>query len=140
MSVTASILVVSADADTQNLLKDVFFDHEVRVHSTLHGPSVLFQFYFVQPDLIILDVRPRGYCDSRMLQRLRERSAVPIIVLSGLDHHEIKMQCLNGGADDVLAIPFDELELRARVRALLRRAEARRAARWPAAVSAVEGR
>jgi DNA-binding response OmpR family regulator len=133
-------LVVSADADTQSLLKEVLCDYEVRVHSSLQSPNVLFQVYFVQPDLIILDMHRSDDHDGKMLKRLRERSAVPIVVLIGQDQYEVKMQCLNGGADDVLAIPFEELELRARIRALLRRAKARRAARWPAAVTAVEGR
>jgi two-component system response regulator VicR len=138
--VTASILVVSANADTQELLKDVLCDFEVRVHSTFHGPNVLFQFYFIQPDFIILDMHQPGNQDERMLKRLRERSAVPIVVLVGPDQYETKMLCLNSGADDVLAVPFQELELQARVRALLRRAELRRAARWPAAAAAAEGR
>ena len=136
---TASILVVSADPGTQSLLKEVFCDYEVRVHSTLHGPSVLFQFYFVQPDLIILDIHQLDDYEVKTLQRLRERSAVPIVVLSVPEELEIKMECLNNGADDVLAKPFEELELRARIRALLRRARLRRATSWPPAYSAVEG-
>ena len=135
-----NILVVSADAGVQNLLKDVLCDYEIRVHSTFHSPNVLFQFYFVQPDLIILDMHQPGNQDGKMLQRLREHSAVPIVALVDPGQYEIKMLCLNGGADDVLAVPFAELELRARVRALLRRAQVRRALRWPAAVTAVEGR
>jgi DNA-binding response OmpR family regulator len=137
--VTARILVVSADPGTQSLLKEIFCDYEVRVHSALHGPSILFQFYFVQPDLIILDIhQPEDY-EGRTLQRLRERSAVPIVVLSAPDELEIKTECLNNGADDVLVKPFAELELRARIRALLRRARVRRSALWPAVYPAVEG-
>jgi DNA-binding response OmpR family regulator len=128
---------VSADGDTERLLKEVLCDYEVRVHSTFHGPNVLFQFYFVQPDLIILDMHQPGNQDGKMLQRLRERSAVPIVVLVEPGQYETKLLCLNGGADDVLAVPFEGLELRARVNALLRRAQVRRAARW---VVAVEGR
>jgi DNA-binding response OmpR family regulator len=131
---------VSADVDTQNLLEEVLFDFEIRVHSTFHSPNVLFQFYFVQPDLIILDMRRLGNQDGKMLQRLREHSSVPIVALIDADQSQIKMSCLNGGADDVLAVPFAEPELRARVRALLRRAQVRRAVRWPAAVSTAEGR
>ena len=137
---TARILVVSADLDTQNLLKEVFSDYEVRVHSTFHGPNVLFQYYLVQPDLIILDIHNPDSYDGRILQRLRERSSVPIVVLSTSEVYDLKMECLNRGADDFLAKPVDELELRARVRALRRRARLRRAARWSAAATAVEGR
>jgi DNA-binding response OmpR family regulator len=140
VAVTANILIVSTDTEIQYLLKEVLCDYEVRVLSSSHSPGVLFQFYFVQPDLVILDMHPPSNQGRKILRCLRERSAVPIVALIDPDHYEMKMLCLNGGADDVLEVCCAELELRARVRALLRRTRVRRVAGWPAAMSAAEGR
>jgi len=58
---------------------------------------------------------------EEVCQYIRQHSDVPILILSAKSHKEVKVECMDNGADDYLAKPFDLDELLARVRALLRR-------------------
>ncbi len=75
------------------------------------------------PDLIVLDIMMPKMDGFEVCRRIREWSQVPIIMLSA--RHDIgeKVKCLNSGADDYVTKPFGVNELRARVRAVLRRAQ-----------------
>lgn len=77
-------------------------------------------------DLVILDILMPEMDGFEVLQRVREWSQVPIIMLSALEHEEDKVKCLNLGADDYIAKPFGTKEIVARVRAVLRRAASAR--------------
>ena len=73
------------------------------------------------PDAAIVDlVLPDGD-GVEVTRRLREWSAMPIIVLSAVGDEEEKVRALEAGADDYVTKPFDHLELLARVKAVLRR-------------------
>jgi len=88
------------------------------------GAEALRRFGEQQPDIVILDVEmppPDGFA---VCQRIRERSEVPILMLTVRDDTVDKVRALDMGADDYLTKPFDPLELLARLRALLRRAHA----------------
>jgi len=76
-----------------------------------------------QPHLLILDVMMPRMDGLEVCQRVRERSTVPIIVLTALDAESDKVAALDLGADDYLTKPFGVDELLARVRAVLRRAQ-----------------
>jgi len=76
------------------------------------------------PDLIILDIVMPTVNGFEVCRRVREWSQVPIIMLSARDDEKDKVMCLDLGADDYLAKPFGVEELMARVRSVLRRAEA----------------
>ena len=82
-----------------------------------------------EPDLILLDLGLPDGDGSQLLHRLREATAVPIIVLSGREDEEQKIQLLDAGADDFLSKPCNAAELIARVRGQLRRSGASAAAR-----------
>jgi DNA-binding response OmpR family regulator len=75
-----------------------------------------------QPDLVILAVGPAGEEVFEACRQLRQRSHVPIIILSTLDHSEYVITALACGADDYIVRPFDLAVLRARIGAVLRRA------------------
>ncbi len=75
------------------------------------------------PHLLILDIMMPRMDGLEVCQRVRARSAVPIIVLTALDAESDKVTALDLGADDYLTKPFGVEELLARVRALLRRAQ-----------------
>lgn len=75
-----------------------------------------------QPDLLILDVMMPRMDGLEVCRRVRERSTVPIIVLTALDGERDKVAAFDLGADDYLTKPFGTEELLARVRAVLRRA------------------
>jgi two-component system phosphate regulon response regulator OmpR len=74
------------------------------------------------PDLLILDINMPGEDGLSVARRLRIRSQVPILMLTAADDVIDRVVGLEVGADDYLTKPFDLRELRARVRALLRRA------------------
>lgn len=76
-----------------------------------------------EPDLIILDIRMPNLDGYEACQRIREFSAVPIIMLTALAENADKVKGLDAGADDYVTKPFSADELLARVRAVLRRVE-----------------
>ena len=75
------------------------------------------------PHLLILDVMMPRMDGLEVCRRVREHSAVPIIVLTALDSESDKVSALDLGADDYLTKPFGVEELLARVRAVLRRTQ-----------------
>ncbi|MGE5618619.1 MAG: response regulator transcription factor [Sphingomonadaceae bacterium] len=76
------------------------------------------------PDLVVLDVIMPGLDGFQLLQRIRERSSVPVILLTARGSDADKVRGLDLGADDYLTKPFSPDELSARVRAVLRRTAA----------------
>ena len=76
------------------------------------------------PDLIVLDLNLPDIDGLEVLRRVRSWSTVPVLILSGDGEEDRKIAALDEGADDYLEKPFSLGELRARVRALLRRAGA----------------
>jgi len=76
-----------------------------------------------EPDLILLDIRMPGLDGYEVCRRIREFSAVPIIMLTALADSDDKVKGLDLGADDYVTKPFSAKELLARVRAVLRRAD-----------------
>ncbi len=75
------------------------------------------------PHLLILDIMMPRMDGLEVCRRVREHSAVPIIVLTALDMESDKVTALDLGADDYLTKPFGVEELLARVRAVLRRSQ-----------------
>ena len=75
------------------------------------------------PDLILLDIRMPGLDGYEVCRRIREFSAVPIIMLTALAEDADKVKGLDTGPDDYVTKPFSADELLARVRAALRRVE-----------------
>lgn len=86
-----------------------------------NGLEALAVWEVEQPDLLILDVMMPRMDGLEVCRRVRERSTVPIIVLTAMDAESDKVAALDLGADDYLTKPFGVDELLARVRAALRR-------------------
>jgi two-component system, OmpR family, KDP operon response regulator KdpE len=76
-----------------------------------------------EPQLLILDIMMPRMDGLEVCRRVRERSIVPIIVLTAMDADSDKVAAFDLGADDYLCKPFSVEELLARVRAVLRRAD-----------------
>ena len=93
-----------------------------RVLLAADGAEALRRFEEEGADLVVLDVTmppPDGF---EVCRRIRERSTVPILMLTVRDEVVDKVRALEFGADDYLTKPYDQLELVARLRALARRA------------------
>jgi two-component system response regulator ChvI len=94
----------------------------VRVYSD--GEAALRAFADNPPDLVVLDIKMPRMDGMEVLRRLRERSQVPVIFLTSKDDELDEALGLAMGADDYIAKPFSIRLLIARIRAILRRAEA----------------
>src|SRR4051812_6202779 len=97
------------------------------------GESALGAAQSQPPDLVVLDLMLPGIDGLEVCRRLRQRSAVPILMLTARDTEIDRVVGLEVGADDYLAKPFSMRELLARVKAILRRAELDRVVQQPAA-------
>lgn len=93
--------------------------YEVTV--ALNGESGLQLLHESQPHLIILDVMMPQMDGWETCRRIRDRSTVPVIILTALGSHQDIIKGLKMGADDYLVKPFHPEELQARVEAVLRR-------------------
>jgi two-component system response regulator RegX3 len=92
---------------------------EVRIAAT--GPAGLEDFERHGADLVLLDLMLPGLPGTEVCRRLRERSDVPVIMLTARDSEVDKVVGLELGADDYITKPFSARELVARIRAVLRR-------------------
>ena len=90
--------------------------------SAQDGEEAVSKFFAGQYDLVLLDVMLPKLDGIEVCQRIREKSNVPIIMLTAKSEDADKLMGFECGADDYLTKPFNILELKARVRALLRRA------------------
>jgi two-component system, OmpR family, response regulator len=121
------ILAVDDDPSIRALLADYLSDNELRVTAVQDGRTMDDVLARETIDLVVLDVRLRaGEEDGlQIARRLRETSpGMPILMLTGRAEEADRVMGLELGADDYLTKPFSSRELLARIRALLRRAQA----------------
>ena len=117
-----TILLVEDNAPMRELLSTVLRRAGYEVIAAPDGDEGLHLFSARRPDIVLLDVHMPGPNGWEVLERIRERSEVPILMLTALSDDTSKVRALNGGADDYLVKPASAPELIARVGALLRRA------------------
>lgn len=91
-------------------------------------PSALDALTFLQngniPDLVISDLNTPNLSGLDFVQQISSSDffkSIPVIIVSGEDSSEVRIRCLNRGADDFIVKPFNPAELEARIRAILRR-------------------
>ena len=127
----ARILVVDDEPQILRSLRMTLAGHGYDVQTAATGEEALDATEGRLPDLVVLDLVLPGLSGLEVCRRLRERSSLPILVLSARGDERDKVAALDLGADDYLTKPFGVNELLARIRAALRRAAG---ARGPAAV------
>src|SRR6516165_4185815 len=115
------ILVVDDDDDIRGLLRALLARSGHDVSEAADGRAGLRELYEGSPDLIILDVTMPGLDGWATLERIRELTDVPVLMLTAHDAELERVRGLKGGADDYVVKPFGRQELVARVEALLRR-------------------
>jgi two-component system OmpR family response regulator len=115
------LLLVDDDEEILSLMTDFFrkHGHEVSVADGGEGMFAAIKKHAV--DLVILDVMLRNEDGFTLCRSLRASSAVPIIMLTAMTDHTDRVVGLELGADDYVTKPFDQRELLARVKAVLRR-------------------
>jgi DNA-binding response OmpR family regulator len=116
-----TVLVVEDDADIRMLLREILEREGFEVLEAGDGRDGLRRLYASRPDLIILDVAMPGLDGWATLERIRELSDLPVLMLTASVGEMEKVRGLRGGADEYLTKPFGRQELLARIEALLRR-------------------
>ena len=115
------ILVVDDDDDIRGLLRTLLERAGHEVSDAPDGRAGLRELYSGSPDLVILDVAMPGLDGWATLERIREVTDVPVLMLTARDAELERVRGLKGGADDYVVKPFGRQELVARVDVLLRR-------------------
>jgi two-component system, OmpR family, KDP operon response regulator KdpE len=118
------VLVVDDERSIRRYLRAVLADQGYEVIEAERGEVAIAAAARHRPDVVLLDLGLPDIDGLVVIERLREFTAVPIIVLSVREHEDDKVAALDAGADDYLTKPFGTSELLARLRAAARRATA----------------
>jgi two-component system KDP operon response regulator KdpE len=121
---SAKILVIDDEPQIRRVMRATLASQGYTVTEARSGEEALEMLRGEQPDLILLDVNLPGMGGLEVCREIRERSDVPIVMLTVRNTEKDKVQALDAGADDYVVKPFGIEELRARIRAALRRASA----------------
>jgi DNA-binding response OmpR family regulator len=117
------ILVVDDEPRYLHLLEANLLTEGYEVFTAVDGEQAIEAFSSNQADLILLDVMLPRMDGFTVCQRIRQFSTVPVIMLTAKGEEHDRVRGLDVGADDYLVKPFSVMELLARVRAVLRRAQ-----------------
>jgi DNA-binding response OmpR family regulator len=117
-----SLLLIDDDAELCGMMKEYFGQMDCHLECALNGRDGLARALKNTYDLIVLDVMLPIINGFAVLQQVRRRKQVPVIMLTARVHRQDRILGLDAGADDYLPKPFDADELLARIRAVLRRA------------------
>ena len=123
MNEITNILIVDDNAANRDTLEAMLtgLGHELRFAQS--GEEALRQAFQLPPDLILLDINMPGMDGFEVCEKLRadsKLSGVAIVITTSLDDKASKLKGINVGADDFITKPIDGMELRARVKMILR--------------------
>jgi two-component system KDP operon response regulator KdpE len=116
------VVVIEDDPQIRRFLRTTLPHHGYRLFEAATGAEGLREAETRQPDIVILDLGLPDFDGLEVIRRLREWSAVPIVVLSARGQERDKIAALDAGADDYVGKPFGVGELLARMRVALRHA------------------
>jgi two-component system, OmpR family, KDP operon response regulator KdpE len=117
-----AILVIEDEAQIRRFLRPALTGQGYRLLEAITGEAGLVEAATRQPDLVILDLGLPDLDGLEVIRRLREWTAIPIIILSAREQERDKIAALDAGADDYVSKPFGIGELLARMRVALRHA------------------
>jgi DNA-binding response OmpR family regulator len=117
----AHVLAVDDDPMIREAIADYLGQYEFRVTTVADGQAMQTVLADDVVDLLVLDLKLRGEDGMALARRVRDESAIPIIMLTGRSEEPDRVMGLELGADDYLTKPFSPRELLARIRAVLRR-------------------
>ena len=117
----AQVLVVDDDDDLRGMVSTLLQRAGMNTVEAASGNEGLRKFFSNRPDLVVLDVSMPGMDGFEVLERIRDLSDVPVLLLTARGVEMEKVRGLKSGADDYVTKPFGRQELAARIEALLRR-------------------
>lgn len=115
------ILIVDDDSQVRGSLQQYLLENALRTTAVPNGEQMMQILADDAVDLVVLDLRLPGVDGMSLACSLREHSAIPIIILTGVHDEADRIMGLELGADDYLTKPFSARELLARIRCVLRR-------------------
>jgi DNA-binding response OmpR family regulator len=118
------VLVIDGDEGARADLRSLYSKTDAEVIEAASGVDGLRALYRANPDLVVLDDETTDLDGWQMLDRIRQVTDVPLVMLGGCDLEPTKVRALRAGADDYMTKPFGGEELLARSEALLRRQRA----------------
>ena len=121
MNERATALVIDDESQIRRLLRILLEQEQYRALESASGRHGLSEIALRRPDVVVLDLGLPDIDGMVVLERLRQWSRVPVLVLSVRDGPEDKIAALDAGADDFVTKPFESGELLARLRAIQRR-------------------
>ncbi len=119
---SGTILVIDDEPDMLALLERILQAEGYDVLSAVDGVFGLSLLSQAKPDLILLDIMMPGPDGYEVLQRIRQSSNAPVIMITAKRDTESLQKALSSGADDYITKPFRPAELVARIRTKLSRA------------------
>lgn len=120
---TPSILVVDDEPNNFDVIETLLSDQDYLLHYAVSGQDAIASLNLFQPDVILLDVMMpgiNGIETCRRIKALPQWQPVPIIMVTALTSKKDLARCIEAGADDFISKPVNSLELRARVKSMLR--------------------
>lgn len=124
MEKTTRILIVDDDSIVRDTLESILYPDGYEITFAGSGPGAIKLLDELKPDTILLDViMEEGMDGLEVCSHIKSKEKwrhIPIIMVTGLDSKEDLARCLNAGADDFVQKPVNGLELRARVKSMLR--------------------
>src|SRR4051794_35669986 len=119
----AVVLVVEDDDGNRLLVRRVLEEDGHTVLESADGPGALRILQTAPVDVVVLDLGLPGIDGLEVLAQIRRASAVPVLLLTARREETERVLGLDAGADDYMVKPYSVMELSARIRALLRRAQ-----------------
>lgn len=121
LATMTSVLLIDDDTELSKLLEEYLQSEQLTLESAHDGPTGLDKALSGHPAVVVLDVMLPGMSGLDVLKQLRQKSSVPVLMLTARGSELDRILGLELGADDYLPKPFNPRELVARLRAILRR-------------------
>lgn len=115
------VLIVEDDVDINNLIMKILKKEDYEVVQAFSGSEAELRISMEQYDIALLDMMLPGVTGEELINKIRNKSDMPIIVVSAKTALEDRVNALNMGADDYITKPFEAADILARVNSQLRR-------------------